>query len=106
MTLLLFLSFVSFKNLNNDHYVPELGFSTFGTISAVHFHHLSTHVTCITCVHVIYYFCHISSRFSTPETRCLEKCVNSDSQNLAKFNMLARFREMIQTVKFVSSSEI
>ena len=42
------LSLVSFKNLINDHYVPKLGFSTFDTISAVHFHHLSTHVTCAT----------------------------------------------------------
>ena len=78
MVLFTILSLVSFKNLNNDHYVPKLGFSTFCTISAVHFHHLSTHVTCITCVHVICDFYHISSCFSVPETRCLEKSVNSD----------------------------
>ena len=78
MVLFTILSLVSFKNLNNDHYVPKLGFLTFGTISAVNFLHLSTHATCITCVHVICDFCHISSRFPAPETRCLEKCVNSD----------------------------
>ena len=78
MVLFLILSLVSFKNLNNDHYVSKLGFLTFGTISAIHFHHLSTHVTCITCVHVICDFCHISSHFPVPETRCLEKHVNSD----------------------------
>ena len=72
------LSLVSFKNLNNDHYVPKLGFSTFGTISAVHFNHFSTHVTCITCVHVICDFCHISSHFQAPKTQCLKKRVNSD----------------------------
>ena len=40
--------FSPFKNLNNDHYVPKLGFSTFCTISIVHFYHFSTHATCLT----------------------------------------------------------
>ena len=43
-------SFVFFliKNSNNATYVPFLGFLTLDTISAVHFHHLSTHATCVT----------------------------------------------------------
>ena len=69
-----YLSF-SFKLPNNAYFVPYFRFSTFGTIPAVHFHHLSTHATCITCIHVICDFCHISSHFPAPETRCIEKRV-------------------------------
>ena len=70
--------FFQFNNLINSQYVPSSRFLPLGTIPTIHFHHLSTHATCITCVHVICDFCHISSHFSAPETRCLEKCVNSD----------------------------
>ena len=86
---------------------PSFGFSTFGTISAVHFHHLSTHVRCVTCVHVIGGFCHLTFRFTAPDTRCLQKtCKFRLSRNSTKFDVLARFHEMIPTVKSVSSSEI
>ena len=38
----------------------RLGFFTLGTISAIHFHHLSTLATCVTRVHVIGDFGHIT----------------------------------------------
>ena len=67
---------------HNDHYVPLLPDLTFGTISAVHFHHFSTHTTYGTRVHVICDFRHIEIRFMTLETRCLEK--RADSNYLGK----------------------
>ena len=79
MTLCGILSYYHLNKLNNVIYVPKLGFFlSFGTISAVHFHHLSTHVTCVTWVHVISDFCHITFRFMAPDTQCLEKHANSD----------------------------
>ena len=47
---------------------------------------------------------HVSqTRFMTPDTRCLEKC---EIPTVSKFDVVARFRDMIPTVKSVSSSEI
>ena len=73
-------SFVLFliNNSNNVIHVPSLGFLTLGTIPAVHFHRLSNLVTSVTRVHVIGDFCHITCRFTAPDTRCLEKHANSD----------------------------
>ena len=62
----------------NDQYVPLLPDLRFGTTSAIHFHHFSTHTTYGTRVHVICDFRHIEKRFTAPETRCLEKRVDSD----------------------------
>ena len=46
MTLLAILSTSDLKSIsNNDHYVPLLPDLIFGTTSAVHFHHFSTHTT-------------------------------------------------------------
>ena len=39
---------LSFNYSHNTNHVPKFGFSTFGTISAFHFHHFSTHATCVT----------------------------------------------------------
>ena len=44
----------------NSIYVHFLDFLTLDTISAIHFHHLSTHATCVICVHVVGDFCHIT----------------------------------------------
>ena len=57
---------------------PSFGFLTFGTISPIYFHHLSTHATCVTCVHVIGDFCNLRFHFTAPDTRCLEKRANFD----------------------------
>ena len=68
---------LSFNYSHNAFHIPKLGFSTFGTISAAHFHYLSTHATCVTRVHVIGDFFHLRFRFTALDTGCLEKRVNS-----------------------------
>ena len=71
---------------------------TFGTISAVHFHHLSNLVICVTRVHVIGDFCHIKCRFSgTRYSMPRETYKFRLSRNSTKLNVLARFCEMIFT---------
>ena len=74
------------KHFNNANHVPKHGFLTFSTISAVRFHHFSTHATCVTRVHVIGDFCHITCRFMAPDTRYLEKRANYVSE----FNQIRR----------------
>ena len=76
-TLLQFCLFLINK-FKNSLCVHSLGFLTLCTISAVHFHHLSTHATCVTRVHVVGDFYHIPCHFMAPDTRCLKKRVNSD----------------------------
>ena len=74
-------SILSFSHLNNFHnanFVPLFPVLTFGSTSAVHFDHFSTHTTYVTLVLVICDFRHIENRFTAPEMRCLEKRVNSD----------------------------
>ena len=59
MTLFQFCPII-IKHSHNSLRVPSLGFLTLGTISAIHFHHLSSLVTCVKRVHVIGDFCHIT----------------------------------------------
>ena len=73
-----FCLFPHFFFSQNSQCVPYLGFLTLDTMSAIHFHPLSTHATYVTRVHVICDFCHITYRFMAPDTRCLEKCANFD----------------------------
>ena len=81
-----------------------------GSIYAVHLHPISNHATCVTWVHVVGDFFH---------TACLSQAVirhptPGDSKNVKfrlsrnsmKFDVVARFREMIPTVKSIWSSEI
>ena len=77
-TTIQYFVFFPLRILLNPSTSSSFGFSTFVTISAVHFHHLSTHSTCVSCLHVIGDFCHLTFRFTAPVTRCLEKRVNSD----------------------------
>ena len=94
-SLLLSPTFWSFLKEEEDHYLdfcpfPHLNFSIntnyvllfpdliFGTISAVHFHHFSTHTTHGTRVRVICDFRCIEIRFTAPEMRCPVKRADSD----------------------------
>ena len=51
-TLLVFCPII-IKHYHNSICVSSLGFLTLETISAIHFHHLSSLVTCVTRLHVI-----------------------------------------------------
>ena len=62
----------------NDAYIPLFSYLIFDNISAVHFHHFSTHNTYGTRVRIICDFRRIKNLFTAPKTRCLVKCVNSD----------------------------
>ena len=76
------LTISSSNDLNickNDAYVPFFLDLIFGTISAVHFHHFSTHTTYGTRVCAKCDFPRIENRFTAPVTRRLEKCVDSNS---------------------------
>ena len=48
----------------------------------------------------------LTNRFTAPDTRCLEKREIPTIWNSTKFDVVARFREMISMVESVSSFEI
>ena len=62
----------------NDAYVLLFSDLIFGTISAIHFNHFSTHTTYRTWVRVICDFRRIENRFTAPKMRCLVKRANTD----------------------------
>ena len=68
-------------NFQNSHLVPFCHY-LYTWLNLSHpFHPLSNLVTCVTRVHVVGDFCHItclSTHFTAPDTRCLEKSTNSD----------------------------
>ena len=80
-------SILSFSHLNNFHnanFVPIFPVLTFGTISALHFHHFSTHTTYGILVCVIYDFRRNENHFTAPELRCLEKRADSDCHGIRR----------------------
>ena len=98
------------KHFHNSQCVPfVLIFNTWHYLGNSS-HPLTNHATCVIWVHVVGDFCHITyiSRafLRHPTLGALKNVKFQLSQNSTKFDVVARFREMILTVKSVSSSKI